>query len=367
MNRYAKILLVSILSIGTFAGCKNATGPDNPATDPVINPPVVVIPVVSVVTPVDLATSVHLKSTLTARFNTDMDAATITADTFVVKHGDERIAGTVTYKDRMATFAPVENFLVNTVYTATVTTGSKDTVSSAMATAKVWSFVTRLGPEDVNLGTAGNFVILSEAGIDSIPTSYITGDIGVSPVSSTYLTHFSLILDSTGVFSKSDQVTGKVYASDYGLETPANLTTAVSDMMLADTDISGRINPDMLNLGTGNLGDMTLVPGLYTWDTGVSIVSDITLSGGANDVWIFQVPGVLYMGFGVKVLLTGGAQAKNIYWKVNSATFNAGAHFEGNLLSNTSLAFVTGASANGRLFAHTTVALDACMITEPKK
>jgi hypothetical protein len=138
-------------------------------------------------------------------------------------------------------------------------------------------------------------------------------------------------------------------------------------MIIADTDISGRINPDTLNLGTGNLGDMTLVPGLYAWDTGVSIVSDITLSGGENDVWIFQVPGVLYMGFGVKVLLTGGAQAKNIYWKVNSATFNAGAHFEGILLSNTSLAFVTGSSANGRLFAHTSVALDACMITEPKQ
>lgn len=364
MKRFSGVLFASVLAIGSLMGCRNIGDLIDSQTDK--DPPVAGVPRVDSVSPVDQSDGIMLKAAVTAGFSADMDAATITGETFSVSTGGVKIDGTVAYGNRVATFVPAETFLANTVYTATVTTGARSFEATAMAADKVWSFTTRLGPADVEFGAAGNFVILSEAGIDSIPTSAITGDIGISPASSTYITHFSLMLDSAGEFSKSDQVTGNVYASNYASGTPALLTAAVNDMTLADVDASGRINPDFLNLEAGNIGGKTLVPGLYAWTTGVSIMTDVTLDGGANDVWIFQVPGVLYMGSGVKVLLTGGAQAKNIVWKVNSASLNSTAHLEGILMANTSISLASGSSINGRLFAHTAVTLDACAVTEPK-
>ena len=112
----------------------------------------------------------------------------------------------------------------------------------------------------VNLGTAGDYAILAKSGISTVPTSAITGDLGVSPAAATYITGFSLTADATNVFSTSPQVTGKVYAADYAPPTPSNLTTAVGDMQLAFTDAAGRA-PDVTELGAGNIGGMTLARG----------------------------------------------------------------------------------------------------------
>jgi hypothetical protein len=109
----------------------------------------------------------------------------------------------------------------------------------------------------VNLGTAGNYAILAESGISSVPTCAITGNLGVSPAAASFITGFSLIADSTKVFSTSPQVTGKVYAADYTAPTPSNLTTAVGDMHLAFIDAAGRA-PNVTGLGAGNIGGMTL-------------------------------------------------------------------------------------------------------------
>jgi hypothetical protein len=158
----------------------------------------------------------------------------------------------------------------------------------------------------VNLGTAGNFVILAKSGISTVPTSVITGDLGISPASASYITGFSLTADATNVFSTSPQVTGKVYAADYAPPTSINLTTAVSDMGLAFTDAAGRA-PDVTELGAGNVGGMTLAPGVYKWSTGLLIPTDVTLNGGATDVWIFQIAQDLTFGSAAKVLLAGGA------------------------------------------------------------
>jgi hypothetical protein len=140
----------------------------------------------------------------------------------------------------------------------------------------------------VNLGTAGAYAILAKSGISSVPTSAVTGNLGVSPASATFITGFSLTEDATNVFSTSPQVTGKAYASDYASPTPGNLTRAVSDMELAFTDAAGRA-PDPTELGAGNIGGMTIAPGVYQWGTGLLIPTDVTLSGSATDVWIFQI------------------------------------------------------------------------------
>ena len=93
-----------------------------------------------------------------------------------------------------------------------------------------------------------------------MPTSAVTGNIGVSPAAATFITGFSLTADATNVFSTSPQVTGKVFAADYAPPTPSNLTTAVGDMQLAFTDAAGRA-PDVTELGAGNIGGMTLDAG----------------------------------------------------------------------------------------------------------
>lgn len=100
----------------------------------------------------------------------------------------------------------------------------------------------------VNLGTAGNYVVLAKSGISTVPPAAVTGNLGVSPIDSTAITGFSLILDSTGQFSTSAQVTGNVYAPDYASPTPAHLTTAVLNMEAAYTDAAGRTLPDRTEL-----------------------------------------------------------------------------------------------------------------------
>jgi len=222
------------------------------------------------------------------------------------------------------------------------------------------------GQLPVNLGTAGNYVILSKSGISTSPPSTVTGNLGVSPIGATAITGFSLILDSSGAFSTSSQVTGKVYAADYAVPTPDNLTTAVSDMQAAYTDAAGRKLPDHTELGSGNIGGMTLYAGLYKWSTGVTIPTDVTLSGGPNDVWIFQIAGDLTMAGATSVLLSGGAQARNIFWQVAGGVgvdLGTTSQFEGTILTQAAINMLTGASINGRLLAQTAVTLEANIIT----
>jgi Ice-binding-like len=220
----------------------------------------------------------------------------------------------------------------------------------------------------VDLGSADSFVILAKSGISTTGTTSIGGDIGVSPIDSTAITGFGLIMDSSGQFSTSSLVTGKVYAADYAVPTPTKMTTAVSDMETAFTDAAGRTLPDATELYAGDLSGQTFAPGLYKWSTGVLINSDVTLAGPADAVWIFQIAGDLTIGSGAKVLVSGGAQAKNIFWQVGGGVgveIGTTAHVEGIMLGAKAIHLRTGASLNGRALAQTAVTLDANPITIP--
>lgn len=232
-----------------------------------------------------------------------------------------------------------------------------------------------LGPKPVELGAATNlagpgaYVLLAKTGITNVTGSTVSGGhVGLSPAAASFITGFSLTADSTTTFSTSDSVVAphRVYASDYAPPTPANLTTAVLAMEAAYTDAASRTTPDYLNLASGNIGGQTLAPGLYTWGTTVTIPNDVTIAGAANDVWIFQISDNLDLSTDKRVTLSGGAQAKNIFWQVaGQVTIHAGAHFEGIILTKTAVTLQTDASMVGRALSQTLIAMDDNAITAP--
>lgn len=212
----------------------------------------------------------------------------------------------------------------------------------------------------VNLGLAANFVILSKSGITNVYKSTVTGDIGTSPIT------------GAAIGLTCAEVSGAIYSVNAAGPLPcritnaSRLTTAVGNMQTAYTDAAGRSNPNFLNLGAGNIGGKTLTPGLYKWTTALIIPTNITLSGGTDDVWIFEVAGTLTMSSAVKVTLSGGARARNIFWQTSGAvTLGTTSHFEGNILSQTGINLQTGASINGRLLAQTAVTLQKNTVTMP--
>lgn len=211
----------------------------------------------------------------------------------------------------------------------------------------------------VDLGVAGNFTILSKSGITSVYPSAITGNVGTSPIT------------GAAIGLECAEVTGIIYSVDAAgpsciVTNATRLGAAVSDMQLAYTDAAGRSNPDFLNLGAGTIGGLTLTPGLYKWTSSVNIPTDIVISGGSDDVWIFQVAGTLTMSSAVNVTLSGGAKAENIFWQASGAvTLGTTSHFEGNILGQTGINLQTGGSINGRLLAQTAVTLQQNAVTAP--
>jgi hypothetical protein len=238
------------------------------------------------------------------------------------------------------------------------------TAEDGMAT-RTYTIVFEVGIEKVDLGTSENFAVLSTSGVSTISTSAITGDVGVSPQAASYLTGFSLILFSDGTYSTSDQVVGKLYASDYTTPTPSYLTTAVADMLLAYTDASGRA-ANYTELFSGDLSGKTITTGVYAWGTNVLINDTLTLNGNANDVFIFQISGTLTQASNIDIVLAGGVLPENIFWQIaDTVSLGTGSHFEGNILAMTNISLQTGASINGRLLAQTAVTLDANTVVKP--
>jgi len=214
--------------------------------------------------------------------------------------------------------------------------------------------------EPVPLGTAANYVILSEAGITTTGTTAIVGNLGVSPINAAAITGFGLIEDASTQFSTSSLVTGKIYAADYAVPTPNDLNTAVSDMQAGFTDAAGRSIPDFSEYESGLIGGSTLIPGLYKWGTSVNIVSDVTFSGNSSDVWVLQIAGELILASGTKVILIDGASTDNIFWQVaGQTTLGTTSVLQGIVLCQVAIAMKTGATLIGRALAQTAVTLDS--------
>jgi cytoskeletal protein CcmA (bactofilin family) len=229
----------------------------------------------------------------------------------------------------------------------------------------------RGGPiEAVELGGAGDYVILTKSGISTVPDSAITGDIGVSPIASTAITGFSLTMDSTNEFSESDQITGKAYAATYTSPTPGKLTTAVENMVTAYNDAKGRHNTKMItdDKGTeptdGEIGSQTWYTGVHTLNRGLEINGDITFSGSASEIFIVQIDGDLILDENTDIKLGDEAVAENIFWQVaGTVEVRESAKMKGTILVKTKAVFKTGATLTGRVLAQTACTLKQATIT----
>lgn len=217
----------------------------------------------------------------------------------------------------------------------------------------------------VNLGAAGDFAILAGSLVSNVPTSAVTGNIGLSPASGANITGFG-----------GAEVTGVIYTVDAtgpagSVESATMLLAAKGDITTAYNDAAGRTpvpEGPFLNPGSGDIGGMTIVPGLYKFTSSLSITgSDVTLSGSDTDVWIFQIASELLVGEGIQVILAGGALPANIFWQVGtSATLGTTCIFQGNIIADQSVSLGTGATLNGRALANSgAVTIESSTVTRP--
>jgi hypothetical protein len=210
---------------------------------------------------------------VTATFSEPMNPATIDSTapgallTFTLKDvTGNNVLGTVAMNatSTVATFTPAGSALTpNRNYTATVTVAARNEGGIAMTNPVQWNFTTDAipytGQAPVALGTAGTFAILTKTGVTDVYASAVTGDVGTSPITGAAL-HLTC-----------GEVAGMVYTVDAAgplpcsTTSPTLLTAAIGDLGLAYNDAAGRTSPDFTELGAGEIGGLTLVPGLYKW------------------------------------------------------------------------------------------------------
>ncbi len=331
-----------------------------------------VAPTVISSNPADMEADVLRNVKVGVHFSEAIDPATLTASSFELKavSGDAVVSGSLRYVNPTTVVFSPSSLLGNTEdYLLSLTADLTDLAGNSLTPVTI-GFTTgadvSVSPGAVDLGSAENYVILAKTGISTTGTTHITGDIAVSPEFLTAITGFSETLAPAGTFATSSFVTGSLFAADMTSPTPDLLTTAVSDMELAYTNAAGRVDPDFNELGAGEIGGLTLDPGLYKWGTGVLVSSDVTLHGSANDVWIFQIAQNLKLEDGRAVVLTGGALPENVFWQVaGEVTLQPGATFNGIILSQTGVVLKSGATINGRALAQTAVTLISNSVNEP--
>lgn len=332
--------------------------------------PDLIAPIVISTSPVNTETNVALNKTIRATFSEAMNPSTISNSTFIVKQGGIVVTGTVSYSGNTAYFKHTTNFLAGATYNATITTGAQDLAGNALASNYTWSFdtgiTTTTGGPEVDLQSADQYGILAGVGISNNAGFSEIHDmnVGISPG----------VRSSVTGFPPAIVVNGAIYASDDSAPAgvAAMLTQAKQDLTDAYLFAEGASSPAPATVA-GDIGGTTLAPGIYKSTSTLLIQSgNLTLDAGGNPnaVWIFQIASdfTTVGGAGGSVILSGGAQAKNVFWQTgSSATIGDFTAFKGNILALTSITMNSGSTAVGRMLARngSVVLTSTNIITKP--
>ncbi|MFN3916169.1 MAG: ice-binding family protein [Flavobacteriales bacterium] len=314
-----------------------------------------IAPTVISTDPIHLETNVVLNKIITATFSESMEPSTITGTSFTVTENGNAVAGTVSYSGNTATFTSSTNLLSGTMYTGTITTVAENLAGTPLSGNYTWTFstVAPLGPNAIDLDCVERFGIIAGSTVTNTGPTIVDGDLGLSPGT-------SVIGFPPGIV-----INGNIKINDADANNGKNCLTA------AYLDAAGR-TLNVVVMATGELGGLTLAPGLYRAPGGSFDITSVDLTldaqGDVNAVWVFQMPSsTLTVGNGVKVILGGGASEKNIYWQVgSSATIGTTAEMKGTIMADQSITLQTGAVLLGRALTMIgAVTLDNNAVTIP--
>ena len=348
-------------------------------------------PTITLTAPINVAPNVPLNTAVSATFSEAMNPLSITAPgTFtlaVAGVGGAAVPGVVAYNAAtdIATFTPIAAVAANSEYTATITNAATDLGGNALAPGidpNPWSFFTGIagGPVGPALGAVAPFgsfgggAGITNMGINTI----INGDMGTTAVS-TAVTGFhdggnGCVYTQTPL--NIGTVNGLIYTAppsptgacpSEGTMATLNIAAqAAAAALAAYINLSPASRPGGTDPGAGQLGGLTLPPGIYQAAGGSFMItgSDLTLDaqGNANAIWVFQMASSLTIGapgFPRNIILINGAQAANVYWQVGSAaTVNPGGGgvVAGTIIASAGVVFSTPGSSitttlNGRAIA----------------
>ncbi len=321
-------------------------------------------PTITSTNPVDNAIEVPLNKMISATFSVPMNSATFTASSFTVKQANTTVAGVISYTNNTVTFVPALPLIENKVYTCTITTAVKNTIGTNMASNYVWDFTT-IVPVVVPpppVATTGLFfgVFGGNAGITNQGLfTVVNGNLGTTAASS-LITGFR---DGTSneVYTvtplNDGLVTSQIYAAAPAPGTIAKAAIALAGLNAATAaylSISPAAMPGGIDPGAGELGGLTLPPGVYKSNSGTFNITNGNLildaQGDSNAVFVFQCASALTVGDAApsSVVLINGALAKNIYWQVGSAAvinYAGGGIMNGTIIANSGVTLSSPANS----------------------
>lgn len=341
----------------------------------------IIKPLVVSTDPINGAFNVPLNKVITATFSENMDPSSINNTTFLIKNGTATIPGTITYTGKVASFVPTGGLASNTLYTGTITIGARDISGNTLASDYTWTFTTIppvvippvISPTLIVFGVFGGNAGITNQGLNTVINN---GGIGTT-AASTLITGFH------------DMITGDVYT-----ETPLNVgrvngrihtappapgsaaSAIIAAQGLADANAlylstAPAAKPGGIDPGAGELGGLTLAPGVYKSASGTFKISNGNLTldakGDPNAVWVFQTASGLTVGIagptGAKsVILINGAQPKNVFWHVGSAaTINGagGGTMVGTIIAYAGVTFSTPGNATQTILNGRALSLNA--------
>ncbi|HQS23056.1 MAG: hypothetical protein B7Y11_02750 [Sphingobacteriia bacterium 24-36-13] len=341
----------------------------------------IIKPLVVSTDPINGAFNVPLNKVITATFSENMDLSSINNTTFLVKNGTATIPGTITYTGKVASFVPTGGLASNTLYTGTITIGARDISGNTLASDYTWTFTTIppvvippvISPTLIVFGVFGGNAGITNQGLNTVINN---GGIGTT-AASTLITGFH------------DMITGDVYT-----ETPLNVgrvngrihtappapgsaaSAIIAAQGLADANAlylstAPAAKPGGIDPGAGELGGLTLAPGVYKSASGTFKISNGNLTldakGDPNAVWVFQTASGLTVGIagptGAKsVIMINGGQPKNVFWHVGSAaTINGagGGTMVGTIIAYAGVTFSTPGNATQTILNGRALSLNA--------